>query len=176
MFDHSKTIVMETPKALEILKMAILMEKRGHAFYAAVAEKSPDEEIKHIFMTMADEETKHVKFLAEQYLSYEKGNGFVKVDLPDSALEGYANLILSEEMKSKISAAGFEAAAISAAIDFEKRAIEVYSNQAVATTDPNEKALYQWLADWEKGHLKVLSDMDNDLKERIWNDNQFWPF
>lgn len=167
---------METPKTLEILKMAILMEKRGHAFYSAVAEKSPDEEIKHIFLTMADEETKHVKFLSEQYLSFEKGNGFKKVDLPETELEGYVNLILSEEMKQKISAAGFEAAAISASIDFEKRAIEVYSKQAQVTTDPNEKALYQWLADWEKGHLKVLSEMDNQLKEKIWNDNQFWPF
>jgi rubrerythrin len=167
---------MEPTKALEILKMAILMEKRGHAFYTAVAEKSPDEEIKHIFLTMADEETKHVKFLAEQYLNFEKGNGFVKVELPDSALEGYANLILSEEMKSRISSAGFEAAAISAAIDFEKRAIDVYSKQAETTTDLNERDLYQWLADWEKGHLKVLSEMDNELKEKIWNDNQFWPF
>ncbi len=79
-------------------------------------------------------------------------------------------------MKEKISSAGFEAAAISAAIDFEKRAIDVYARQAEATADPNEKALYKWLSDWEKGHLKVLSDMDNQLKEKIWNDNQFWPF
>jgi len=27
-----------------------------------------------------------------------------------------------------------------------------------------------------KGHLKVLNDIDNELKEKIWNDNQFWPF
>lgn len=167
---------MENSKTLEILKMAILMEKRGHAFYAAVAEKSSDEEIKHIFDTMADEETQHVKFLSEQYLSYEKEHGFKKVELPDLAEEGFTKLVLSEEMKKKISSAGFEAAAISAAMDFEKRAIEVYSKQALATTDPNEKLLYEWLADWEKGHLKVLSDMDNELKEKIWNDNQFWPF
>jgi rubrerythrin len=167
---------METQKALEILKMAILMEKRGHAFYAKVAEQTPDEEIKHIFLTMADEETKHVKFLAEQYISFEKEHTFKKVDLPDLADEGFATLILTEEMKSKISSAGFEAAAISAAIDFEKRAIEVYSKQAETSTDPNEKALYHWLADWEKGHLKILSDMDNELKEKVWNDNQFWPF
>jgi rubrerythrin len=79
-------------------------------------------------------------------------------------------------MKSKISSAGFEAAAISAAIDFEKRAVEVYSRQADISNDPNERDLYRWLAEWEGGHLKILSDMDNELKEKIWNDNQFWPF
>lgn len=167
---------MEPQKALEILKMAILMEKRGHAFYSTVAEKTPDPEIRHIFLTMADEETKHVKFLSEQYVNYEKNHAFKKVVLPDLANEGFATLILTEEMKEKISAAGFEAAAIAAAIDFEKRAIEVYARQAEATSDPNERELYLWLSDWEKGHLKVLSDMDNELKEKIWNDNQFWPF
>ena len=167
---------METFKALEILKMAILMEKRGHAFYSTIANNSADEEIKHIFLTMADEETKHVKFLSEQYLVFEKDHTFKKVELPNLADEEFTKLILSEDMKKRISSAGFEAAAISAAIDFEKRAIEVYSSQAETTADPNEKALYHWLADWEKGHLKVLSDMDNELKEKIWNDNQFWPF
>ena len=167
---------METQKTLEILKMAILMEKRGHAFYSKVAEQTPDPEIKHIFLTMADEETKHVKFLSEQYISFEKNHLFAKVELPDLANEGFASLILSEDIKTKISSAGFESAAISAAIDFEKRAIEVYSKQAETSTDPNEKDLYLWLAGWEGGHLKILSEMDNELKEKIWNDNQFWPF
>lgn len=167
---------METQKALEILKMAILLEKRGHAFYAKVAEQTPDLDIKYIFLTMADEETKHVKFLSEQYVNYEREHAFKKVELPDLEKEAFASLILTDEMKSKISSAGFEAAAISAAIDFEKRAIEVYARQAETSADPNEKALYAWLSDWEKGHLKVLSDMDNELKEKIWNDNQFWPF
>lgn len=167
---------METSKALEILKMAILMEKRGHAFYSTVAGNSADEEIKHIFLTMADEETKHVKFLSEQYLAFEKDHAFRKVDLPSLEEEEFTKLILTDETKKKISSAGFEAAAISAAIDFENRAITVYSRQAETTADPNEKALYHWLANWEKGHLKILSDMDNELKEKIWNDSQFWPF
>ena len=167
---------METQKAIDILKMAILMERRGYAFYAKVAENSSDPDIKHIFLVMADEETKHVKFLSEQFMQYEKEHKFAHVDLSDLAHEEFANLILTEDMKKKISSAGFEAAAISAAVDFEKRAIEVYSKRAELTGDPNEKALYHWLADWEKGHLKILNDIDNELKEKIWNDNQFWPF
>lgn len=167
---------METQKALEILKMAILMEKRGHSFYSTVADQTKDPDIKHIFLTMADEETKHVKFLSEQYIAYEKEHAFKKVEFPDLHDEGFATLILTDDMKNKISAAGFEAAAISAAIDFEKKAVEVYARQAEATEDPNEKALYRWLSDWEGGHLKILSDMDAQLKEKIWNDSQFWPF
>ena len=167
---------METQKAIDILKMAILMERRGFAFYAKVAENTADPDIKNVFLVMADEESKHVKFLSEQYVNYEKEHKFAHANLSDLAHEEFANLILTGDMKKKISSAGFEAAAISAAVDFEKRAIEVYSKQAELTGDTNEKALYQWLADWEKGHLKVLNDIDNELKEKIWNDNQFWPF
>jgi rubrerythrin len=167
---------METNKTHDILKMAILMEKRGHAFYTTVAEHSTDPEIGIIFKTMAEEESTHVKYLSEQFLSFEKNKEFSCLNLPDLAADGIANMILSEEVKRKITAAGFEAAAISAAIDMEKKAIEVYSKQSTAATDPNEKKLYDWLSDWEKGHLRILNDLDNELKEKIWNDNQFWPF
>jgi rubrerythrin len=167
---------METTKTLDILKMAILMEKRGHSFYTKVAEQASDPEIKNIFLTMADEETRHVKFLSDQYIGYEKSRKFKKVELSDLAKEAFAALILTEDLKQKISSAGFEAAAISAAIDFEKRSVEIYSQQAAATDDENEKALYNWLSAWESGHLKILNELDKELKEKIWNDNQFWPF
>ena len=167
---------METQKTLDILKMAILMEKRGFAFYTTVAEQTSDPEISNVFKTMAAEESIHVKFLSEQFLSFEKNQEFTCPNLQDQTADGIANMVLSGEVKNRIAAAGFEAAAISAAIDMEKKAIDVYSTQAETATDPNEKILYNWLSDWEKGHLKILNDLDNELKEKIWYDNQFWPF
>jgi rubrerythrin len=137
---------MENNPALDILKQAILLEKRGYSFYSNVAHQTTDPDIRKIFQVMADEETLHVKFLSDQFTHYDKTKSFLKVDLPDFQNDGIANLVLSEEVKKKISAAGFEAAAISAAIDMEKRAIEVYSAQAAQTSDPAETELYAWLA------------------------------
>jgi rubrerythrin len=167
---------MENNPVIEILKQAILLEKRGFSFYSNVAHQTADPDIRKIFQVMSDEETLHVKFLSDQFIHYDKTKTFLKVDLPDFTNDGIANLVLTDEVKKKISVAGFEAAAIAAAIDMEKRAIEVYSRQGETATDPAEKELYSWLADWEKTHLKILNDLDNDLKERIWFDNQFWPF
>jgi rubrerythrin len=169
-------MIMETNPVLEILKQAILLEKRGFSFYSTVARQTSDPDIHKIFQVMADEETLHVKFLSDQFAHYDKNKSFLKTDLPDFTNDGIARLVLTEEVKRKITAAGFEAAAISAAIDMEKRAIEIYSAQTLQATDPAEKELYAWLADWEKTHLKVLSELDNELKEKIWFDNQFWPF
>jgi rubrerythrin len=77
---------------------------------------------------------------------------------------------------SQIAAADFEAAAVSAAMAMEKRAIRLYSERADGAEDPAEKALYRWLADWEKTHLDSLARVDRALTERVWNDNQFWQF
>ena len=166
---------MEPTKAIDILKQAILLEKRGYSFYSTVAAQCKDEDVKNIFLAMANEETLHVKFLSEQFSHYDKTHSFLKVTVPEGT-DDASDHILSVEVKAKISAAGFEAAAISAAVDFEKRAIEIYANRAAETEDPNEKELYTFLSDWEKTHLKILSDLDNELKEKVWFDNQFWPF
>jgi len=165
---------MEKNKSTEILKTAILLEKRGKAFYQKVAEQSSSEEVRKIFQMMADEEQTHVEFLSKQFASYTKDKKFARLDLKPE--EGIVNLILSEEVKKQINAARFEAAAISAAIDMETKAIDVYSKQAAEATDENERELYSWLADWEKGHHKILHELNEQLKEQIWYDNQFWPF
>lgn len=168
---------MEKKTAIDILKTAILLERRGKAFYSNVAKQTNNENVKRIFEMMSDEEDAHVEFLSKQFAHYEKNKAFMKND-PNLQLEGDDEVteILTEKIKNEISAASFEAAAISAAIDFENRAIEVYSQRAEEATDPNEKELYHMLAEWEKGHHHLLFRLNEDLKEKVWNDNNFWPF
>lgn len=165
----------EKNKAIDVLKTAILLERRGKAFYTQAARQTESKSAKQIFEMMAEEEDEHINFLVKQFKNYADTNQFLKVEDPpeedDTVIE-----ILSEKIKDEISAAGFEASAISAAIDFENRAIEVYSNRAKEATDPEEKKMYQMLADWEKTHHHLLYKLNEDLKEKIWNDNNFWPF
>lgn len=167
---------METTKTTDILKMAILMEKRGKAFYEGVAAQTQSDAVHKIFTIMAAEEQTHIEFLSRQYLSYQHTNKFSKDDFNANANGAMSELILSDEVKRQISAASYEAAAISAAIDMETNAIKVYSDRASETTDLNEKELFLWLADWEKGHQKILNDLNEELKQSIWFDNKFWPF
>ncbi|MEI8204497.1 MAG: ferritin family protein [Bacteroidota bacterium] len=168
---------MENNSTVDILKTAILMEKRGKAFYEKVAEQTSDPDIKNIFNIMAQEELTHVHQLSMQFAHYQKNNSFQKPEeFMAKGEDAIANMILNDEIKNKISAASFEAAAISAAIDMETKAIEVYSKQAEITTDANEKAMYIWLADFERGHHKMLNELNKELTEKIWFDNDFWPF
>ncbi len=165
-----------TKSAEDILKTAILLEHRGKAFYTTAARQTESEAVRKFFDRMAEEEDGHIQYLSRQFSEYEKTGSFGEntFEVPSNDVE--AAKILSEKIRMEISAAGFEAAAISAAIDFENRAIEVYQQRANTATDPNEKELYQSLADWERTHFHMLHKIDEDLKEQIWQDNNFWPF
>jgi rubrerythrin len=167
---------MEKNTPLDILKTAILLEKRGKAFYETVAGKTDDEDVKKIFSIMAKEEQLHIEFLSQHYKNFEQSGSFQKVGMQPKADETVADMVLSKDISKRISAAGFEAAAISAAIDMENKAIEVYSSRAKESSDPVEKELFDFLAKWEKSHHKILHELNEELKEKIWHDNQFWPF
>ncbi|MDR4988627.1 MAG: ferritin family protein [Bacteroidales bacterium] len=168
---------MDTKSAVDILKQAIIMEHRGKALYQQVAQQTSNEDVRKIFNVMADEEQTHIDFLQKQLAHYSKQGTFDKNDLEQApGHDAIANTILTDEMVKDISGSGFEAAAISAAIDMENKSVEVYSKRAAETNDPNEKELFTWLANWEKGHHKLLIDLNKQLTEQVWYDNNFWPF
>ncbi len=163
--------------AEDILKEAILLEKRGKAFYQNVAEKCDNAATKEVFEMMAREEEGHIEYLRKQFIHYTKEHSFLKPDAPEENPEETVILqVLTDKIKKEINAASFEAAAVSAAIDFEMNAVKLYKSRAKEATDPNEKELYRILAAWEGEHSKLLVEIDNELREDVWNDNSFWPF
>ena len=164
-------------KALEILKMAILMERRGKEFYNTVAGHTQNEQVKNIFSIMAKEEQLHIEQLSQQYKEYQKSGQFIlQSHEANENEETIANMVLNPEVRKSLSAASYEAAAINAAIDMENKAIEVYSKRAEETTDAYEKELYTWLANFERDHHKILHNLNKELMEEVWYDNNFWPF
>jgi len=167
---------MEESSAIEILKQAILLERRGESFYRNVSEKTENLAVRNFFEMMAEEEEKHANSLSDQFKSYCSERKFLKCDYENTSNTSGETKDLIDEIKDKISSAGFEAAAISAAITMEEHAIKLYSKSSETSTDPDAKALYDWLARWERGHLNMLLDIDKALKEKIWFDNSFWPF
>ncbi|MEN8138422.1 MAG: ferritin family protein [Bacteroidota bacterium] len=161
----------------DILKEAILLERRGKEFYSKVAQSSESKSARQIFEMMAEEEEQHIKYLSVQFAHYSRTNEFLSPGaVEEDADDEIAMKVLSEKFKKEVSAASFEAAAISAAIDFETRAVKLYSERAKEAETQNERDMYSMLANWEMGHQKSLHDLNNGLKEDIWNDNNFWPF
>ncbi len=159
---------------LDILKGAILLEHRGRALYLSVVNSSTTEGVRELFDTLYKEEEKHIDVLTRQFTRISKGESFDISELKDkhtSLLEA----ILTDKIVKRVSGAGYEAAVIAAALEFEKNAVKFYSDRASSAESKGEKKLFKRLAEWEKGHMLMLAKLDNELKEKIWYDNQFWP-
>jgi rubrerythrin len=161
---------------IDILKEAILLERRGHSFYLKVAEQSTHAAVREFFESMAAEEERHIEILEGQFSTYSRNQQFEPLCDRDRQSQPADQLVLDESVKKQIAAAEYEAAAISAAILMEEKAVALYSERAEAAKDPAEESLYLWLAAWERGHLSSLVKIDREIKEAIWNDQQFWPF
>lgn len=165
---------MKENQALNTLKSAILLEKRGKAFYRTAAKQSTNSDVRAFFETMAEEEARHVRVLSDQFKTFGETGRFKAPETLDRGT--ISQKVLAPEVKARIAAADFEAAAISAAMLMEERAVALYARRGNEAQDPEEKKLYRWLTEWEKEHLEFLAAIDAELKERIWNDSGFWPF
>jgi len=166
---------MSDTNPLDILKKALLLEMRGRSFYAKVARQTDMEPVREFFEMMAAEEKQHVNELSRQYKAYQAEGRFVE-STEENGKDSVATGVLTNQLKKRITAASFEAAAVSAAMSMEQKAISLYAKEAKSAADPKAQQVYQWLADWERNHLEMLAEIDREITENIWNDNNFWPF
>jgi rubrerythrin len=167
---------MDSEKAVDILKQALLIEKKGNAFYRQVASTARHPEVKQFFETMAAEEVRHIEILSEQYKAYHENSQFASMNYSTAAAGSAVDKVLTQDLVEAMQAADFEAAAVTAAVAMEKNAIKLYGARAAEATDPEEKALYEWLTQWEKSHLTFLADLESELTQKVWFDQSFWPF
>lgn len=165
---------MNATNTLDILKGAILLEHRGKALYESVVKAAGSDGVKELFALLSREEDKHIHVLEKQFSRAAKGESFDIADLEEHNA-GTHDAVITKDIVDGISGAGYEAAVIAAALEFEKNAVKFYSEHASSTESEDERKLYQWLTNWEKNHMLMMARLDNELKEKIWYDNQFWP-
>jgi rubrerythrin len=168
---------MTAERSLEIIKQALLLEKRGKSFYSKVAEHTRHAAVRDFFETMAEEEQSHIHALLKQYKAMKERGRFEAGSFNEvEDIRNTADQVINQEVIKQIDGADYESAAISAAISMEERAVKIYSERAESAEDEEEKKLYSWLTRWERSHLHQLLEIDRIISERIWADNNFWPF
>jgi len=167
---------MDKSNTLTILKHAFLIERKGKNLYQKAMDHAKDDAVKAFFKDLVKDEQEHMNILEKQFKAYMAGGKFMAGGFENDASAVTAPDILDETLKDKINAASFEATAITAAISFEEKAVNMYAQRAQEATDPEEKKMYNWLSVWEKTHLKKLMALEESLLENVWQDNNFWPF
>jgi rubrerythrin len=86
------------------------------------------------------------------------------------------NPIFSKEFKERIEQVQFEMAALSVGILLEKNSIEFYTKSARQSEDKDVKMLFNYLANWEGEHLRVLVQQQKLLQQDYWTEARFYPF
>jgi len=161
-------------RVLDIIKNAILLEHKGKALYDSVVKTTKVAAVKDLFGWLAEEEVKHIAFLEMQFRRLSRGEELNAFGIEEGHKQ-VVDAVLTLEIVQSVSGAGYEAAVISAALEFEKRAVAYYSEQAEKSQTEAEKEVFGWLSKWEVTHMEMLAKVDDELKQDIWFDNQFWP-
>lgn len=163
----------------QILKDAIKVESDGYHFYKMAADQTIDAQGREMLESLASDEIKHVNALKEQLKLYKKQGKFdwteekLKMKIPFDPSS--TSPIFSPEFKKGLDESHFEMAALSVGIMLEQNSIDFYKKSAGKAEDPQAKALFSYLANWEGQHLRALISQYNYLKEDYWTDARFFP-
>jgi rubrerythrin len=167
---------MSVERIIDIFKNAILLEYKGKALYESVVSTTKLSVVRELFKYLAEEEEKHIDFLKNQLIHFCQESSFEEIEISKDLKEQFANLqVLNDRIIHDVFGASYEAAVISAALDFEKKAQGFYREKAEQAKEEKEKEIYRILSDWEMAHMTILSELDQEIQKKIWHDNNFWP-
>jgi rubrerythrin len=157
---------MEKVNALEILREAMHIEKEGGKFYTRAAKVCRDRFAAEVFTRLAGDELNHLEKLELVYDNLaENSEWLVEMDLLNP---GRKVLEATEVFDNDISPADDgldQAGAIDRGIKAEEDSIRLYKKALEGCKGPNAggTAVFKWLLDFEKGHLKELKELKQKL-------------
>ena len=152
---------------MDIYKFAMQMELDGKAFYEKGAAATDDENLKQIFLTLAEEEQRHY-------------NIFKRISEGEmDAAEDFTNkrgktIATTKNLFQKMTEAGQETlpgddiqAVWKEAIGIEEKSEKMYREHANKEKNPERKAILNRIADEEKNHIYLIDNMISFLKDRL---------
>ena len=141
---------MKSEEFKKILLNAIDKEVESYTFYTATSERVKDKALKTIFKELAEQETMHRKTLQE-YLSG------AKKELKFDEVKDYhlSDIIESPTLSTEMKPLD----GLKLAIKKEEEAKQMYEKLSEASTDSEQKKIFNELAKMELGHKARLEDI-----------------
>lgn len=160
-------------KALEPLRQGMINEIRGKFYYNEAAERTREPRGREMFLSLARDEEGHLHILEQQYLSVSRRGEWLGLEAARAGDSPAPRLNLFPESAAKglLSPSSSDEQALEMALAMEKRGYDLYKGAMDATSDPAEKAMYQFLTQEESRHYALLDQTLNYLK-----DKGFWYF
>ncbi len=161
----------------EVLKKAYQIEVDGYTFYSMAADRAEKPAVQELFDKLARDEVQHKAYLQSVMGSFEdKGVEAFNIHRRDPDLKAFSGTIYTDGFREQARGADFEMGVLSIGMTLETRAIQYFTGAAKSASEDEVRDFYQFLADWEKGHLEALQKLYGGVREDHWADGGFSPF
>ena len=139
---------------MNAIEIAIKMEKDSIKFYTEAAEKTSNFVGKKMFLSITEDEKRHLEMLAEI---------FKEMDITIKDVNPMKEIrtvfeTLKDKMQEKIKATGDELEAFRIAMQMEKEGIEFYKKAGLEAKSEKERALFERLVKEEQQHYDIFSN------------------
>lgn len=152
----------------QVLRYAMQMELDGHNFYKEKATQFNNPTTESLFLKLAETEMEHYKYIENQLQRFLNTNTF---DMSPEVLDRNEDIFESREESEHIQETLKESdipdiTVLRMAYLIERDYKEFYQNAAENADNPDVKAIFNKLANWEEGHERLFkSEYDRRMKE-----------
>jgi rubrerythrin len=146
---------------MNAIEIAIKMEKDAIKFYTEAAEKSSHLVGKKMFLSIAEDEKRHLEMLSQ---IFKEMNVTIKDVNPMNNMRTVFET-LKDKMQEKIKATSDELDVFKIAMQMEQEGIAFYKKAGSEAKTEKEKALFERLAKEEQQHYDIFSNTYNFLTD-----------
>ncbi len=139
---------------MNAIEIAIRMETDGIKFYNEAAEKTRNPVGKKMFLTIAEDEKRHLETLSQIF----KGLSISCKDFSPMKNIKTVFASLKDEMLKRVQATMDELEAFKIAMQMEKEGLEFYTKAASEATTEKEKTLFEALIKEEQDHYNIFAN------------------
>ncbi len=151
--------MVDREKAYKALQQALRLEKEGQAFYLQAADETLDEHGREMFLSLADDESKHAEMVQRQIKALQDTGEYVAIeDLSVEAIDLEDQLFPPERdaVEEKIGSNPSDLDALHIALENEIESFDLYRQAANSVEDEAAYQMYCWLASAERQHFDLL--------------------
>lgn len=149
----------------DVLKKAFQVEVDGFTFYSMAAESTTKPAVRKLFERLARDETEHQAYIRAVMRRYEEhGASSFHFDPRNPDLAEFSSEIFTESFKEQVQDEVSELGALSISVQLESNAVAFFDAAARNASEPQITGFYQFLADWEGMHLRILQQLYDSIR------------
>ncbi|MFH2007695.1 MAG: ferritin family protein [bacterium] len=159
-----------TDRALKMLTTALEMEEKGQHFYQNALQNCQNPAGVEIFRMLAQDEVFHTRTIQKIYDRISGGSDWaaeleemVEERRKDDLVQFFRDV--AAKHGKDIHASTDDLSALEIGLDFERKAVDFYTQQLTEATEPLETRFLEEMIAEERSHVQLLADMQAYLSD-----------